>query len=58
LSIAQEDVRLHSGWIHAWGRSGQGAQFRVVLPKRADMVITHSPIALTPTDRSQVEEAR
>ena len=53
LSISQEDVRLHQGWIHAWGRLGQGAQFRVVLPRREDAVITHSPIPLIPPDADQ-----
>jgi len=57
LSISQEDVRLHQGWIHAWGRLGQGAQFRVVLPRRADVVVTHSPISLVPADAAEVEEA-
>jgi len=50
LAISQEDVRLHEGWIHAWGRPGLGAQFRVVLPRRADVVITRSPIPLIPAD--------
>jgi len=50
LSISQEDVRLHQGWIHAWGRPGQGAQFRVVLPRSPDTVVTHSPLALIPED--------
>ena len=50
LAISQEDVRLHQGWIHAWGRPGQGAQFRVVLPRREDVVVTHSPIGLIPAD--------
>jgi len=56
LSISQEDVRLHQGWIHAWGRLGQGAQFRVVLPRRVDVVVTHSPIPLVPSDAAEVEE--
>jgi len=55
LAISQEDVRLHQGWIHAWGRPGQGAQFRVVLPKREDTVVTHSPIPLIPTDAIEQE---
>ena len=53
LSISQEDVRLHQGWIHAWGRLGQGAQFRVVLPRRDDVVVTHSPIGLVPADAEE-----
>jgi len=50
LAISQEDVHLHQGWIHAWGRPGQGAQFRVTLPRRADGVVTSSPLPLTPPD--------
>ena len=53
LSISQEDVRLHQGWIHAWGRPGQGAQFRVVLPRREDVIVTHSPIGLIPEDQEE-----
>jgi len=53
LSISQEDVNLHQGWIHAWGRLGEGAQFRVVLPKSEDVVITSSPISLIPADAPQ-----
>jgi len=34
LAIAQEDVHLHRGRISAWGRPGQGAQFRVTLPRK------------------------
>jgi two-component system sensor histidine kinase MtrB len=56
LSISQEDVRLHQGWIHAWGRPAQGAQFRVVLPRDADCVVTYSPIPLVPTDAFKPEE--
>lgn len=50
LSISQEDVRLHKGWIHAWGRPGLGAQFRVVLPRRENVIVAHSPIGLIPID--------
>ena len=53
LSIAQEDVRLHQGWIHAWGRSGNGAQFRVVLPKTEDSIVTYSPLPLVPVDAEE-----
>jgi two-component system sensor histidine kinase MtrB len=50
LAIAQEDVHLHQGWIHAWGRPGKGAQFRVTLPRRPDVVVTRSPLGLAPPD--------
>ena len=34
LAISMEDARLHGGWLNAWGRPGQGAQFRLTLPRR------------------------
>ena len=33
LAIAQEDIHLHHGRISAWGMPGQGARFRIVLPR-------------------------
>jgi two-component system sensor histidine kinase MtrB len=62
LAIAQEDVLLHQGWIHAWGRPGLGAQFRVTLPRRPDVVVASSPLPFAPPDapsaaRDEPEEA-
>ena len=31
LSISLEDTHLHGGWLQAWGRPGEGAQFRLTL---------------------------
>jgi two-component system sensor histidine kinase MtrB len=50
LSIALEDVRLHGGWLEAWGEPGDGACFRLTLPRTADGSLTHSPLPLVPTD--------
>lgn len=50
LAIAQEDAHLHGGWLQAWGRSGQGAQFRLTLPRRAGVTLRHSPLPLIPQD--------
>ncbi|MCF8530583.1 MAG: HAMP domain-containing histidine kinase [Candidatus Nanopelagicales bacterium] len=33
LAIALEDTRLHAGWLEAWGEPGQGACFRLTLPR-------------------------
>lgn len=49
LAIALEDARLHHGWLEAWGRPGQGAQFRLTLPRNPDQPLTHSPLPLQPT---------
>jgi two-component system sensor histidine kinase MtrB len=50
LSIALEDARLHGGWLQAWGAPGQGAQFRLSLPRRAGDPLSHSAIPLVPDD--------
>jgi two-component system sensor histidine kinase MtrB len=50
LSIALEDVRLHGGWLQAWGEPGRGSLFRVTLPWQAGGTITASPLPLEPED--------
>jgi two-component system, OmpR family, sensor histidine kinase MtrB len=50
LSIALEDTHLHGGWLQAWGRPGEGAQFRLTLPRRLAQPLRHSPLPLVPTD--------
>src|SRR3954469_13514617 len=53
LSIALEDTHLHGGWLQAWGRPGEGAQFRLTLPRRAGRMLRSSPLPLVPTDVSE-----
>jgi two-component system sensor histidine kinase MtrB len=53
LSIALEDTHLHGGWLQAWGRPGEGAQFRLTLPRRAGGVLRHSPLPLIPEDAGE-----
>ena len=48
LAIAMEDVRLHGGWLQAWGAPGQGAVFRMTLPRFAGGSVTASPLGLAP----------
>ncbi|WP_422933695.1 MtrAB system histidine kinase MtrB [Sinomonas sp. P47F7] len=48
LSIATEDVKLHSGWLQAWGRRGEGSVFRLTLPLHTGGSIAGSPVALEP----------
>jgi two-component system sensor histidine kinase MtrB len=50
LSIAREDARLHGGWLQAWGAPGQGAQFRLTVPRRAGAQLHGSPLPLQPGD--------
>jgi len=50
LSIALEDTHLHGGWLQAWGRRGEGAQFRLTLPRRTGVPLRQSPLPLVPAD--------
>ncbi|MGH3625483.1 MAG: MtrAB system histidine kinase MtrB [Sciscionella sp.] len=50
LAISLEDARLHGGWLEAWGTPGQGASFRLTLPRRPGLTLTGSPLPLTPDD--------
>jgi two-component system sensor histidine kinase MtrB len=50
LSISLEDARLHGGWLHAWGRPGQGAQFRLTLPVMVGAELSTSPLPIEPAD--------
>lgn len=50
LAIALEDARLHRGWLQAWGRPGNGAQFRLTLPRSQERKVRSSPLPLVPAD--------
>ena len=52
LAIALEDVRLHGGWLEAWGEPGVGAAFRMTLPRRVGGALATSPIPLRPAELS------
>jgi len=58
LSISLEDTHLHGGWLQAWGRPGEGAQFRLTLPRRVGAPLRRSPIPLVPADADPAELAR
>ena len=50
LAIALGDARLHNGWLNAWGRPGQGAQFRLTVPRNAGGSFISSPWPVVPQD--------
>jgi two-component system sensor histidine kinase MtrB len=50
LSISMEDTHLHGGWLQAWGRPGEGSQFRLTLPRRVGGALRQSPLPLVPDD--------
>jgi two-component system sensor histidine kinase MtrB len=51
LSIALEDVRLHGGWLQAWGEPGRGSVFRMTLPWHVGDTVDSSPLPLSPQER-------
>ncbi|MFV2197496.1 MtrAB system histidine kinase MtrB [Nocardiopsis sp. LOL_012] len=50
LSIAKEDAQLHGGWLQAWGRPGEGSQFRLSLPRTSGAELRGSPLPLVPPE--------
>jgi two-component system sensor histidine kinase MtrB len=48
LSIAREDARLHGGELVAWGHRGEGASFRLLLPRGAGGTLGAAPLPLGP----------
>ena len=46
LAIALEDVRAHGGWLQAAGAPGEGAIFRMTLPRAAGATVPDTPLAL------------
>jgi two-component system sensor histidine kinase MtrB len=48
LAIALEDAHLHAGRLDAWGRPGQGASFRLTLPRSAGVQVGEPPISMAP----------
>jgi len=54
LAISLEDTHLHGGWLQAWGKPHEGAQFRLTLPRQANDPLRHSPLPLVPEDSAEV----
>lgn len=48
LAISLEDARLHGGTLEAWGSPGEGASFRLTLPRRAGLTVIEHPLPLRP----------
>lgn len=46
LAICLEDAHLHGGTLEAWGRPGEGAAFRLRLPRRAGLSVATTPVLL------------
>lgn len=48
LAISLEDTHLHDGWLQLWSKPGEGASFRLTLPRKHGSVFTTSPLPLPP----------
>lgn len=46
LSIALEDAQLHGGELEVWGSPGQGASFRLLLPRTHEGIGKNQPLPL------------
>lgn len=46
LSISREDAQLHDGALEAWGRPGEGAAFRLMLPAGSRGLGVREPLPL------------
>jgi two-component system sensor histidine kinase MtrB len=46
LAISKEDARLHNGDLEAWGSPGQGASFRLTVPRKSGGRVLESPLPL------------
>lgn len=58
LSISASDAHLHGGWLQAWGQEGEGAVFRLTLPRRPGTELVRSPLRLErPFDRTLADAA-
>lgn len=58
LAISHEDARLHGGLLEAWGSPGEGACFRLTLPRRQGEPFDQIPLPLVPVDAGTNGRAR
>ncbi|WP_084477030.1 MtrAB system histidine kinase MtrB [Actinokineospora enzanensis] len=57
LAISLEDARLHGGGLDAWGEPGEGACFRLTLPREQGVDYGDSPLPLPPADARPITQA-
>ncbi|WP_305092179.1 MtrAB system histidine kinase MtrB [Prescottella sp. R16] len=55
LAISVEDANLHNGTLEAWGEPGNGACFRLTLPRVRGRKVSRSPLPLKPSSGKLVQ---
>jgi two-component system sensor histidine kinase MtrB len=53
LAISLEDARVHNGVLDVWAAPGEGAVFRLTLPRTLDVPIASSPLPLNPQEEDE-----
>lgn len=53
LAISLEDANLHGGWLQVWAKPGEGASFRLTLPRVQGQVFSESPLPLPPRKKKK-----
>lgn len=53
LAISLEDARVHNGVLDVWAAPGEGAVFRLTLPRKLDVPIASSPLPLNPNEGAE-----
>ncbi|MEY4040308.1 MAG: hypothetical protein RLZZ52_1176 [Actinomycetota bacterium] len=53
LAISLEDARVHNGVLDVWAAPGEGAVFRLTLPRTLDVPIASSPLPLNPHEEDE-----
>ena len=56
LAIAREDAAIHEGILEVWSEPGDGACFRLTLPRERGTRIAASPLDLPPDDTAPLPE--
>jgi two-component system sensor histidine kinase MtrB len=55
LAISLEDTHVHRGTLDVWARPGEGARFRLTLPRSQSIAIVTSPLDLEPAPEIAAE---
>jgi two-component system sensor histidine kinase MtrB len=57
LAISLEDALVHGGTLDVWAKPGEGARFRLTLPRQRSVAIVSSPLPLEPAEAREGGES-